>query len=851
MSIRGHCLHRKGREFSSALAEAHYLPSLLAEPIHQTIKLKVELSKKSVSGSVSTVIKANADGVNKIEFDAFDLAISKVTGLADAELEWNYNGKILKIFWKEPFKQDEKREVTVFYSVTEPVGGMYFYVPDKHYPERPELVFIDNETQKARYWMPCIDHPSVRCTLDFQLTAKKEYTFLANGKLISETENSDNTKTVHWSADVPCPVYLLTFVIGELNSYEDIPVDLGNGEIPVVYYGSKYFSPDDLKRTLGQTPRMLKWFYEKFKVAIPYPKYYQYITPHNFGAMENMSLVSWDDTFILDEIHEKEFKKNVDQVNIHEMAHSWFGNLVGTKDFTHSWLKEAWATYLELVWFEDEYNIDEFNYKLYEAADIYFMEANNAYQRSIVTNKYAKSWNIFDSHLYQGAALRLHMLRKIMGDEIFWQAATDYLETYSYKNIETVDFQRTMEKHAKISLQKFFDQWLYGPGYPQLKASFDYDDERKLVNIKIEQQQVNPEKSIPAFNFLLEVQLETEKGVFETKVFEIKDKEHTFYFSAPHKPLQVRIDPDYKLLHTLDFNPGKDLLRYQLVNGNAIGRILAAHELAKDGGINNIRAISEAYKNEKFWGARVQFAGALAAAESFDGVEEMLQLLKVEKDPLVLHHLILSLQGKRDENVALAMIDFLNSGNELYDARGSALNVLGSQRKNEYLKFLKEYDPGIDRKNLVRTSVYNAIGQIHSNEALEYLLEKVQYGAEAENVRPAIITAISESAPYADKALKEKAAEVLSDILRKEKNEMIIKTTASRLARLKDAKVIPVLEMAKTKIEHGEHTGIENSISAIQKGQNTEEEVKKLRAELETIKESHKKLLSRIDKLDS
>jgi aminopeptidase N len=849
MSLRGRRLNRK-REFASAQAESHYLPSLQAEPVHQTIKLKLDLTGKTAAGSVSTIFRAKKDGIRKVELDAFDLEITDVTDISGNEINWDYNGRKLKIFWSQPFKQGEKREITVFYYVVEPVGGMYFYVPDQEYPRRPELVFIDNETQKARYWLPCIDHPSVRCTLDFYLTAGRDYTFLANGKLISEKENDDGTKTVYWRSDIPCPVYLTSFVAGDFISWTDTPADLGYGEIEVAYFASKYYNPDDLKRTFDRTPKMLSWLYNKFKTAIAYPKYYQYVTPHSFGAMENISLVSWDDTFILDEIHYREFAAEVDQINVHEMAHTWFGNLVGARDFAHSWLKEAWATYLELVWFEDMYGPDEFSYKLFEAAAIYFSEADSAYRRPIVTNRYDKSWSLFDAHLYQGAALRLHMLRKIIGDEIFWEAATDYLQTFRNQTVETIDFQRIMEKHAGASLQKFFDQWLYSPGYPQLKTSFDYDAEKKLCSLKIEQDQVDPEKSVPAFDFFLDVQLETEKGIFENRVFEISEKEHTFYFPSAQKPLQVRLDPEFKLLFSLEFNPGKDLLKYQLISGNVMGRILAARELAKEGGLGNLRAIAAAYESETFWGARVQFAAALSEAESFAGTEELLGLLKIESSPLVLHHLILSLQNKRDEKVASAMKDFLNSGSLLYDARGAALNVLGSQRKEEYLEFLKGYDPGTDRKNLVRAAKYSAIGQVHCDAALNYLLERVRYGSEPDNVRPAIISAISEAASHTGKILKDGAAEVLSDILRKEKNELIIRTTAANLAKLKNPASVPVLEMARTKIEHGEHPLINRLIQSVEKGQNTDEEVKKLREEIETLKESSKKMQGRIDNLD-
>lgn len=66
------------------------------------------------------------------------------------------------------------------------------------------------------------------------------------------------------------------------------------------------------------------------------------------------------------------------------------------------------------------------------------------------------------------------MLRERLGSELFWTAVQDYVATYSKKVVETDDFRRVLEKHSGLNLNKFFDQFLYSPGYPKLKATFAY-----------------------------------------------------------------------------------------------------------------------------------------------------------------------------------------------------------------------------------------------------------------------------------------------------------------------------------------------------------------------------------------
>lgn len=855
------------------ISNNNYPLSLKIEPSHLKINLNFKLPEKIVNASVSTTVKAKVRNADSIEFDAIDLNIRNVyevnhpesTGNKNSKfytyedydeeppfsgLKWNYDGKKLKLTWNKPFEENEEREVYIGYSINEPVSGIYFFVPDEAYTHIQEFAFIDNETEKARYWLPCIDHPSVRTTIDYHITSKIEHTILANGKLISETENENGTKTAHWHVSFPCPTYIMTVAVGEFISYNDTPVDLGYGEIPVTYFALKDYTPDDLKHTFDRTPKMLEWLYNKLKIQLPYPKYFQYVTPHSFGAMENLSLVSWDDSFILDEVHNKELVRSVDQINAHEVSHSWFGNLVGGKDFSHVWLKEAWATYLEMVWFEDTYGSAEFCYKLFEASEIYFLESSDT-DRPIVTRDFQTSWELYSPQLYQGAAWRMHMLRQLIGDEIFWESASDYLRTFRFKTLETIDFQRILEKHSKISLQKFFDQWIYKSGYPALKAFFEYDEEKHLCCLRIEQVQSENSKNKQLFEFPLDIIIEKDKGNYDKFTFEINQEEQSFYFYSENKPLVIQFDPEIKILYKLEFNPGRDILKHQLEYGNIVGRILAARELAKAGGKENIKILSEAYRNEKFWGVRVQIAKALGEAESFDAVEEIISLLKTERSPLVLRHLLYSLKNKRDETVANAVFDFLKNCNYLYDAIGIALNVIGSQQKEEYFRFLVDYDTGPDRKKLIRTAKYYAIGKLRTPEALEFLLEKVKYGLEPYKVRLTIISAITECALWLEKRYKEKAKNVLIDILRKEKNELILRTTISQLCRFRDKGTIPTLEMAKNKIEHGEHPSINRQIESVLKGENFEEDIKNLRKEIEELKLSNKKLVSRLEKFEA
>ena len=129
------------------------------------------------------------------------------------------------------------------------------------------------------------------------LMSEEELTILANGVLVSETANRDGTKTARWKLDERCPSYLCCLAVGRFVRHDEEPV----GGRPVAYFGTERFTREQLARTFGRTPAMLRWIEDKLKSPFPYPKYFRIAVPEIGGAMENISLVTWDDTVILDE----------------------------------------------------------------------------------------------------------------------------------------------------------------------------------------------------------------------------------------------------------------------------------------------------------------------------------------------------------------------------------------------------------------------------------------------------------------------------------------------------------------------------------------------------------------------
>lgn len=775
------CLSRLARvspieAFSGAGAEDQYPPDQQIEPVHLDIELKVDVVGSSAAGVVTLTSVGRAAGATRLLLDAVGFLDVVVRDPDDREIFWNYDGEKIRIDWQRPFAVDEKRRLEVHYRVEKPVTGLFFMNPEPAGvpkgqaagdPSRvkPSYAATDHETERARYWLPCVDLPHVRTTLDFKLTAEKRFTILANGTLVAETQHSDSTKTAHWRLEQPCPSYLVCFAIGDF-----IKADDGDFEgIPVASFATAPHAVADLRRSFGRTKEMLRWITGKLDHPFPFPKYYQFALPAFGGAMENISLVSWSDIFIADESHAQEWGWFIDQVNIHEMAHSFFGDSVVCRDFAHAWLKESWATYMEQCWLEDRHGVDEGHADFYRNAQAYFSEADDKYQRPLVTRRFKSSWQMYDRHLYPGGACRLHMLRGMLGTGVFWSAVQDYVKTYRGKVVETDDLRRVLEKHSGRSLVKFFDQWILGSGYPDVKVAFEWDADSKVGKFTVEQKQCNrlnkSGKSQQPFIFETDLGW-TVAGEDLTKRIVIEKERHEFLVSMAERPAQVRFDPKCRALFKLDFNPGEGLLKNQMTGAaDVIGRIHAAAELIKTGRVANILAVGDAMRQEKSWAVRNEVAGLLADSNTEAAVGVLTAWLAAEKDPRVLHALAVSSGKFRDAGIGATLQSRLQEKLPPL-CRGALIESLGAQRDPALMPAIEREFSCLDRHGFVESAVFRALAAYRSDDAAHACINRIKAGVVSYRALPAALQALGSLYPYVQRTLQERIATDLGESLR-------------------------------------------------------------------------------------
>jgi aminopeptidase N len=839
------CAERRHAAGSFTLpgAERHYPPDLELEPVHLAIALQVDLEAQACDGTVTVTVEAQRAGPTELVLDgvAFEeLAVREADGRA---LSWRYDGQKITIDWAEPFGLGERRRVEVGYRVEKPTSGLYFSKPGPEYPDQPWFAATDHETERARHWLACVDLPSARPRLDFFLRADARWTILANGQLVDETHHGDGTKTAHWQLDYPCPSYLTCFVIGDL-----VRADDGDFEgIPVAYFAPPPHTVEELHRTFGRTREMLAWMTAKLELPFPFPKYFQFALPGFGGAMENISLVSWGDGYVLDETLAREWTRLIDEVNVHELAHSYFGDAVVCRDYAHAWLKESWATYLEQVWFEDTRGRDEQLYQYFRDAQGYFGEADNRYKRPIVTREFNSSWDMYDRHLYPGGACRLHTLRCELGDETFWPAVRDYLRRYAGHVVETDDFRRVLEQHSGRSLGKLFDQWFFMPGYPSLKVTFRYDAKRQEGTFEIEQTQVDAAAGIPVFELSTDVGWVID-GRQHTQPVRLTEARHTVVVPMATEPQAVRFDPLAKVLHKLELNPGDAMLRHQLVAApDILGRIQAGAELAKTGRRKNIEAIHDACRAEPFWGVRVELAKALGGAGAEAAIEALAELIAWERDPMVIEPLLRAATTYRDARIRAAVAARLQDGLP-YRATQAAYELLGAQRDEAPFELLAAAAATPGFGGVAQAGALRALAATRREEALPLLIGHSRYGRIPRPARPAAVAALAELGRVKERGLREQAVDRLVDLLR-DPERAVQMAAVSGLKALGAREATAALEAFRGPLADQEQVHINRILHDMR--QEESPKVIALEAQIEELHEKLRKLRDTVDHLQA
>ena len=357
---------------------------------------------------------------------------------------------------------------------------------------------------------------------------------IGNGELVDTRKNSDGTETWHYKMPVPHSTYLVSFVIGKYAKIED-----RYKEVPLgfyVYPGREATG----RKAFGKTKEMMRIFEAETGIAFPFNKYDQTIvSSFQFGGMENITATTMADT----EIFFADFdfgEATVTDLVSHELAHSWFGNLVTCRNWAELWLNEGFATYMEAVYREKAYDRDSYLRKIRaDAANFLVDDSVNRKRHALFNQRAVDVTSLFDnaSTTYHKGGVVLHMLREQVGSRPFWKGVNTYLNRHKYGSVESTDLRRAMEEASGQNLEWFFDQWVYKAGAPKLDIRQTYNTGSKTLNVTVSQTHRADSITPAVFRLPLDIRIKTATEEFDHMI-DVTKRIETFSFKVPVKPAE-------------------------------------------------------------------------------------------------------------------------------------------------------------------------------------------------------------------------------------------------------------------------------------------------------------------------
>jgi len=829
------------RSFELPGARPHYNPDRPGQVKHIFLDLNLDIPNQSYHGTCSIELLPVRSGIDQLKLDAVNLNIQSVQ-VDNTPQKFDYDGEQLSIQLQPPTQIDQLLMIAIAYSVEKPQRGLYFIHPNEDYPNKPTQVWTQGEDEDSRFWFPCFDYPGQLATSEIRVRVPKPFIAISNGRLI-HTEEDGDCKTYHWSQEQIHPTYLMTLAVGDFAEIQDEWHDR-----PVTYYVEKR-REEDARRSMGKTPQMIEFFSDKFGYPYPFPKYAQVcVDDFIFGGMENTSTTLLTDRCLLDERAALD-GRGTESLVAHELAHQWFGDLVVIKHWSHAWLKEGMASYSEVMWTEDEYGpSDAAYYRLLEARN-YLTEDSNRYRRPIVTHVYREAIELYDRHLYEKGACVYHMIRKELGDELFYKAIQTFVQDNAHKTVETIDLLRAIEKATGRNLLFLFDQYVYRGGHPDFKVAYSWDGDSKLAKVTVTQTQAD----------LFDLKIPIAFGEnFKTFTVRVHEREQSFYFPLEAKPQFVSFDAGNHLLKTVLLEYPLPELKAQLeFDPDPISQIYAAEALGKKGGLEALKALSTALERDRFWGVRAEVAKQLRDIQLDQAFDALVTGLE-DEDTRTRRAVVEALSQIKTPDSYKVLKQLVEQGDPSYYVEAAAARGVGAMvstlkdKSDEVIQLLKSVlQERAGWNNVVRAGAIAGLAQLKTSpQALELLMEYTTLGV-PQALRLAAIRSLGTIAIGQTPVNLEQILERLAE-LSQETFFLTQVAVVAALGQMETSKAIDILRSLADHTPDGRvRRSAEEAIQRVQKNSGNHQALKQLREEFDQLKQQNQELKSRLESLEA
>ncbi|XP_013146811.1 PREDICTED: aminopeptidase M1 isoform X2 [Papilio polytes] len=462
-------------------------------PKHYKLQLIPNLEKFTFSGKTEVKVSI-VNSTKEIVLNCLDLDLTSVkleygdgganSTLSPDEVRLSTSDETAVIVFEKALREGDATLYCEFTGeINDKMKGLYrskYLTPSG---EERYAAVTQFEATDARRCFPCWDEPAIKATFDISLEVPADRVALSNMP-VKEEKVQGEKKLVHFDTTPVMSTYLVAVVVGE---YDYVEMTSRDGVLVRVY------TPVGKSKqglfALEVAAKVLPYYKEYFDIAYPLPKIDLIaIADFSAGAMENWGLVTYRETCLLvDEEHTSAVRRQwIALVVGHELAHQWFGNLVTMEWWTHLWLNEGYASFVEFLCVNHlfpDYDIwTQFVTETYiRALELDCLK--NSHPIEVPVGHPSEIDEIFDDISYNKGASVIRMLHRYIGDDDFRKGMNIYLTRHQYKNTFTEDLWAALEEASKKPVGAVMSTWTKQMGFPVVQVCSEQRGANRILKL--------------------------------------------------------------------------------------------------------------------------------------------------------------------------------------------------------------------------------------------------------------------------------------------------------------------------------------------------------------------------------
>ena len=501
------------------------------DAVHYSFTLELNDESPEILGSAAVEIRFLKDGVSSFELDLASAADGK--GMTVTEVSANpgavtytHQANRVRITMSAPSKANEHRVVTIKYHGA-PANGLRL-IKNKY---GEWSAFSENWPNRAREWLPMIDHPYDKATSEFIVTAPAKYQVVSNGLLLEQNDLGDGRRTTHWKQRVPIASWLNAIGVEQFYVHHA-------GTVKGVELQTWVAHQDkDAGLTYFEGPaRQALEFYSEHVGPYSYEKLANVAAAGISGGTEHASAIFYGERGVR--------PAPAFGLVSHEIAHQWFGDSITERDWDDVWLSEGFATYFTHLCEEHYLGRETMVAGLKRDITTILNAEKTLPDTPVIHRNLSDMTKVLNRFVYQKGGWMLHMLRGRIGADAFWTGIREYYRRYQNSSASTDDFRRVMEQASGSDLKWFFTQWLTRPGVPKLEGTWQYDPAAKRITVSLSQTAAGDPFRLP-----IEIGIVPTAGALpRIEKAELTDRTGAFTFPSDTEPASVMLDPGTWLL---------------------------------------------------------------------------------------------------------------------------------------------------------------------------------------------------------------------------------------------------------------------------------------------------------------